>query len=218
MAIISEKDAQTIREMFSKMTGKTYALFFHSDIENKEYGEATQQILQELSELTDKFEVKYYNRENDADIADRYGVDKAPAIVFVDEQGNDTRVRFYGIPSGYEFTTLIEDIIDLGNGTHGLSEKTVEALKNLNTDIHLQVFVTPTCPYCPRAVRLAHHMAMVSPRVRADMIEATEFPELSNEHNVYGVPKTVINDGAEEQEGAVPEQVILQKILAVAGQ
>lgn len=44
------------------------------------------------------------------------------------------------------------------------------------------------------------------------MIEAMEFMDLSSKHNVMGVPKTVINDGRAEQEGAVPEQVILSKI------
>ncbi len=56
-------------------------------------------------------------------------------------------------------------------------------------------------------------MAMVNPHIRGEMVEAMEFPELSNQHNVMGVPKTVINGGAAEQEGAVPEEVILQKIL-----
>lgn len=56
-------------------------------------------------------------------------------------------------------------------------------------------------------------MAMINPHIRGEMIEAMEFPELSSKHNVYGVPKTVINDGKAEQEGAVPEEVILQKIL-----
>ncbi|MBE3596773.1 MAG: thioredoxin family protein [Hydrogenibacillus sp.] len=214
MGIIAEKDKETIRDMFGKMTGPAHIVFFWSDEENKEYGEATKQILEELSALTDKLHVQYHKREEASALAERYGVDKTPAIVFVQADGSDTGVRFYGIPSGYEFTTLIEDIIDLGSGTHGLSEKTVEELKQIDKDVHIQVFVTPTCPYCPRAVRIAHFMAMVHPKIRAEMIEATEFPELANAYNVYGVPKTVINDGAEEQEGAVPEQVILQKILA----
>ncbi|CCQ96189.1 Glutaredoxin-like domain protein [[Clostridium] ultunense Esp] len=215
MGIIAEKDKGTIREMFEKMNGTTHILFFHSQLENAEYGNVTKQILEELAELTDRLKVTAWDREEHQEEAKKYGVDKAPAILFVKEDGTDTGVRFYGIPSGYEFTTLIEDIIDISNGTTGLSAKTVEALQGLDKDVHLQVFVTPTCPYCPRAVRVAHFMAMVHPKIKADMVEATEFPELSNRYSVYGVPKTVINDGAEEQEGAVPEQVILQKILAV---
>lgn len=215
MGIIAEKDKGTIRDMFGKMTGDTHILFFHSKNENSEYGDATKQILEELAELTDHLKVTFYDREENPQAAAQYGVDKTPAILFTNADGSDTGVRFYGIPSGYEFTTLIEDIIDLANGTTALSEQTVKTLKGLDKEVHLQVFVTPTCPYCPRAVRVAHFMAMVSPKVKADMVEATEFPDLSNRYSVYGVPKTVINDGAEEQEGAVPEQVILQKILAV---
>ncbi|GBF10955.1 hypothetical protein HK1_00971 [Tepidibacillus sp. HK-1] len=56
-------------------------------------------------------------------------------------------------------------------------------------------------------------MAMVNPHIRGEMIEAMEFPDLSGKYNVYGVPKTVINDGKAEQEGAVPEEVILEKIM-----
>ncbi|MBE3562713.1 MAG: thioredoxin family protein [Hydrogenibacillus schlegelii] len=216
MGIIAEKDKETIRDWFGQMTEPVHVVFFWSEAENKEYGEATKQILEELAALTDKLHLQVYRLDDPAsgDVAARYGVDKAPAIVFTRENGEDTGVRFYGIPSGYEFTTLIEDIVDLGKGTHGLSQQTVEKLlAEVDKDVHIQVFVTPTCPYCPRAVRIAHFMAMVHPKIRADMVEATEFPELANQYNVYGVPKTVIND-VEEQEGAVPEQVILQKVLA----
>ena len=77
----------------------------------------------------------------------------------------------------------------------------------------LQVFVTPTCPYCPRAVLLAHQMAMENPQmIRAEGVEATEFPELANRFNVRGVPQTVINSGAGSLVGAAPEQNLLAEI------
>ena len=75
-----------------------------------------------------------------------------------------------------------------------LSPESRAFLDGLAADVHLQVFVTPTCPYCPPAVILAQQMAFYSPRVRADMIEATEFPQLAQKYNVYGVPRTVINE------------------------
>jgi hypothetical protein len=58
---------------------------------------------------------------------------------------------------------------------------------------------------------MAHHFAYISPRVTADMVEAMEFPDLSNKYNVYGVPRTVINEDV-HQEGAVPEPMMLQKL------
>jgi len=64
--------------------------------------------------------------------------------VFARADGSDTGVRFYGIPAGYEFGTLIDDIVDVSRGTGGLSPETEAYLKSLDTDVHLQVFVTPT--------------------------------------------------------------------------
>jgi protein-disulfide isomerase len=83
----------------------------------------------------------------------------------------------------------------------------------LDKPLHLQVFVTPTCPYCPRAVLLAHQMAMENPvMIRAEGVEATEFPDLANRFHVRGVPQTVINDGSGMVVGAVPEQHLLAEI------
>jgi glutaredoxin-like protein len=118
------------------------------------------------------------------------------------------------MPSGYEFSTLINDILAVSRRNSGLTETTREFLKQLNQPVHLQVFVTPSCPYCPRAVLLAHQMAMENPQmIRAEGVEATEFPELANRFNVRGVPQTVINSGAGIVVGAVPEQNLLAEIM-----
>ena len=145
--------------------------------------------------------------------AEELAVDRAPAIIFLDNQGQDSGVHFYGIPSGYEFTSLIEDILDMSDHQRiDLSEDIKDKVRALDFDVLLQVFITPTCPYCPRAVRVAHQMAMLNPKVRGEMVEAMEFEELSSSFNVSGVPKTVINSGADEQVGAVPAKTILKKV------
>jgi glutaredoxin-like protein len=126
----------------------------------------------------------------------------------------DYGIKFYGIPAGYEFASLIEAIKLVSTGSHGLKPDTTKFLDGLKKDVHLQVFVTPTCPYCPGAVLLAHKMAYYSPKVKGDMIEATEFPHLSQKYRVMGVPRTVINE-KEFQEGAAPENTIITKIKAV---
>jgi alkyl hydroperoxide reductase subunit AhpF len=84
-------------------------------------------------------------------------------------------------------------------------------LAALDKPLHLQVFVTPTCPYCPPAVYLAHQLAFESDLVRADMVEAIEFPHLSYKYQVQGVPRTVINEST-YLEGAAPEGMLLAKI------
>jgi glutaredoxin len=89
-----------------------------------------------------------------------------------------------------------------------LQPATHQFLERLTAPLHLQVFVTPSCPYCPRAVVLAHRLAYASPYVTADAVEVTEFPDLRDRYHVMGVPRTVI-DGVVSVEGAVPEGMLL---------
>jgi len=174
----------------------------------------TRQLLEEIQSLSGKIELVVHDFVADKDKADAYGIDKIPAAAVVGEK--DHGIRFYGIPSGYEYTSFIESLIDVSTGKTGLSEKTRAALSALGRDIRIQVFVTPTCPYCTMAVRLAHQMALESPKIRAEMVEATEFPHLAQKYGVFGVPKTVINETV-AFDGAVPEDVFLQRVLEAAG-
>jgi alkyl hydroperoxide reductase subunit AhpF len=84
-------------------------------------------------------------------------------------------------------------------------------LDQLADPVHLQVFVTPTCPYCPQAVALGFEMAYASPNVRADGVESSEFPHLAVKYQVAGVPRTVINETT-HLEGAAPPDMLLEKI------
>ncbi len=133
-----------------------------------------------------------------------------------DARDGATRIRYYGVPAGFEFAAFLEDLVAVSRGDSGLSPHTRQALAGLTRDVHIQVFVTPTCPYCPRAAHLAHAMALESPRVRADVIDASEYPDLAQRYNVYGVPKVVINETT-QFEGALPEEQFLAAVLRAAG-
>ena len=144
MGKIDEKDRATIRNMFAeKMTGTAHVRFFTAK-EGCDYCDDTQEILDELAELTEKLDLLVYDSKANSDEVERYNVDKYPAIVFVREDGSDTGMRFYGIPSGYEFSTLIEDIIDVANDNVSLSQETLEQLAKITEDVNIKVFVTPT--------------------------------------------------------------------------
>jgi glutaredoxin-like protein len=179
------------------------------------YCSETKQLLQELSSLTDKIKLTIYDLEKDQQQASEFQIDKVPAIIIMSDK--DYGIRFFGIPSGYEFVSLLEAIVDVSRGETELSPKTKEALKELAKEVNIQVFVTPTCPYCPMAVRLGHQMALESPLIKASMIEATEFPQLTQQYEVFGVPKSIFNKSV-SLEGAVPEETFLEYVLKAAGQ
>lgn len=143
MALIGKKDQDVLRERFGEMKNKVKMIMFDAALECV-YCPQTKQILEEISELSDKIEVQIVNFHTNKELVEKYNIDKVPAIVMLDESERDFGIRFYGIPSGYEFSTLIEDIVMLSTGETTLAKKTVEALKNLLKPVHLQVFVTPT--------------------------------------------------------------------------
>ncbi len=221
MPLISSKDAETLRQEFAAHMVNPVKLVMFTQTVECQFCHETRQIVEEIAALSDKITVEVHNFVTDKAIADLYGIDKIPAIAILrvedgaegqGRQDKDYGIRFYGIPSGYEFTSIIEDIMDVSKGESGLQPKSKEAVKAITEPVHFQVFVTPTCPYCTQAVRLAHKFAMESDLIRADMVEAIEFPHLANKYSVYGVPRTVINDKV-HQEGAVPEPMMLPKLM-----
>ena len=215
--LLKDDITQQIREVFDGLNHPVHLMFFGSKA-NCDYCDDTRQLVEEVAAISDLLSIEIYDMDADSDLAAKYNVDKTPGLVIAAKEGEqitDFGVRLAGIPSGHEFTSLIQDIVLVSNRDSGLNPQTREFLKNLDKPVILQVFVTPTCPYCPRAVVLAHQMAMESPMIQAEMVEATEFPELSMRHNVSGVPQTTINDGKAHVVGAVPEGNLLAEIQRV---
>lgn len=214
--VLNDQIVKQIREAFAEVQEPVQVLFFGSQ-DNCGYCNETRQLLEEVTALNDKLELNVYDLQAHAEVARQFNVMHAPGIVIAAKDRAEVRnlgIQFSGIPSGHEFSTLINDIVIASRRDSGLNEKTREFLRNLTQPLHLQVFVTPTCPYCPRAVLLAHQMAMENPQmIRAEGVEATEFPELASRFNVRGVPQTVINSGAGMVVGAVPEQNLLAEIM-----
>ncbi|HVC19252.1 MAG TPA: thioredoxin family protein [Vicinamibacterales bacterium] len=179
-----------------------------------EYCVETRHLAEEVAALSDKVTLEVHDFVGDADLARGYGIDKIPALIVMrgGPEPKDYGIRLYGIPAGYEFSTLLEDIRMVGRGEAGLRPETLAALQRLTQPVHIQVYVTPTCPYCPRAVLLGHKLAMASDLVTADMVEATEFPHLAQRYHVQGVPRSVINEVI-HIEGAVPEQDLIEELM-----
>lgn len=216
--LINQDVAGQITKAFEELENPVQILFFSSN-EQCEYCNETQQLLTEISELDARVSLSTHDLAQDAAVAATYQITKAPGIVVAGKDGDtiiDLGIQFSGIPSGYEFSTLITDILLASKRDSGLGAETREFLKTLKTPLLLQVFVTPTCPYCPQAVLLAHKMAMENPTmIRAEAVEATEFPELANQFRVQGVPQTVINSGKGTAVGAYPEARMLAEIKNV---
>ena len=212
MTFIEASTKQEILERLKELENPVRLVNFTQELEC-DYCRETRQLLEELSGLSDKISLEVYNFITDKEKAEAFGVDKIPATVVMGQE-KDYGIRFYGIPAGYEFSALLETILAVSRGQSSLKEDTRKALQQIQMPVHLQVFVTPTCPYCPRAVFLGNQLALESEHIRADMVEVTEFPHLAQKYRVMGVPKTVANE-QDVVEGAVPEEVLVERLRQV---
>jgi len=208
MALLSESDAQEVTRIFGTLTGDVHVNAYTQKLQCPSCTD-TEMILKELASLSDRLHVEFLNPLTDPDRAEADGVDRVPAIVISD--GTHSRVRFFGTPSGYEFSSLLTCLVDAGTGEPVLSEDTLGFLEELGTDLDVNVFVTPTCPHCPSAAVLASRMAAASEKVVSSVIEANEFQELSMKYGVQGVPRTVVNERF-YAEGSLPEAMLVSAL------
>jgi glutaredoxin-like protein len=210
MPLIGQKEREFLAKEFSQKLVNDVRLVVFTQEMPCAYCKETVEVTTELAQVSPKIKLEVYEFVKDQVRAKEFRIDKIPAIAVIGQK--DYGIRMYGIPSGYEFTSLIGAIVDVSRGDSGLTPKSREQLRSLDQAVHVQVFVTPTCPYCPTAVRLAHKLAIESEMVWSDMIEANEFVPLAQKYNVMSVPKTVINDKAEIA-GALTEDLLIPHIL-----
>jgi glutaredoxin-like protein len=143
------------------------------------------------------------------------GVSATPTLL-ISESGQPARIRYQGLPSGYEFATVVDAIARASKSDAGIKPANAARVEKLGAPVEIMVFVTPSCPYCPAAATLAQRLALATSNVTALTVEATEFPELSQQHNVSGVPRIVVNrDGSFV--GALPEDRYVSEVVRLAG-
>ncbi len=212
MPLMDKETQDQVRDLLAGLKSPVTLHLYTQEFECG-YCKETRQIVEEVAELSDFVTVQVHDFVKDGELAQSMQIDKIPAVAVMGKDDKDYGIRFYGIPSGYEFTSLIEALIMVGTQALSLDAKTLAFLEKLDKPLHLQVFVTPTCPYCPNAVVLAHQLAFASDKVTADMVEVTEFPHLGQRYSVMGVPRTVINEKT-YIEGAAPETMLLEKLKA----
>jgi glutaredoxin-like protein len=215
MSLLPDDKKEAIKAEFKeKLVDPVRIIMFTQELECR-FCSDTRMLVQEMATLSDKISVDIYDFALDAEKAKEYGVTKIPAIAIIGKI--DYGVRIYGIPYGYELSTLIEGIISVSQGKTDLSEKTKQIIADIKKPVHIQVFVTLTCPHCPVAAAIAHKLAVESDMISADVIDATEFPDLAQKYGVIGVPKVVMNEKVDFV-GAFNEDLFAEHVLLAAYQ
>lgn len=205
-------DSQVMNKVKDRFTGlkeKVKVIAFTQEFECQ-FCQENRTLSEELASLSDKIDFEIFDFQKNRIEVERYGISMIPATVVMGEK--DYGLRFYGIPGGYEFNSLLDTIVMVSRRDSGLSSESKKRIQDWKKPARIQVLVTLTCPYCFRAVRTAHQLAFENEYISADMIDASEFPHLINKYQVYSVPKVVINETV-QFEGALEEPEFISQLL-----
>ncbi len=222
MPVLQEQTRNAIRQRFATELKGDVSIRMYTRLNSLLYipgrecagCEPTRQLLEEVCALSDRVDLEVIDFYGDTERALALGIDRVPAVL-IGRAGKDN-VRYFGMPSGFETQVLLDTITAASTNRRRLQLETRRQLKRLKEDVHVKVFVTPGCHYCPAVAGLAHLMALESDRVTADVIEIGEFRDLARAYNVMSVPKTVINDRVQFV-GTVTEEVMVERILQAVG-
>ena len=213
MPLIREDDRKYLMEEFSKYLASDVDLiiFTSSDPECK-YCKETIKLASEVAEISDRINLIKYTLEDNVKAAKEFKVNKAPTTIVTRHGSSDGRIRYSGLPSGYEFGSLIDDLKNVSKWEVDVSSKALDIISKIDKPVEIKVYVTPTCPYCPKAVGTAHKFAILNQNITGEMVQVLEFEKDAEEDGVSSVPHIVIN-GEVEFVGAYPDEQFAEYVL-----
>lgn len=141
MALFDEKVSSQLKGILRGLKNKVNVVYFTQEFECGPCHD-THAFVQEFCELSDKLHLTVFDFVRDKDKADYYKVDKIPAIVLLDEKDEDTRIKFYGIPGGYEINSFLQALMEVSGVLEPIPAPLFKRITAINRDVHLQVFVS----------------------------------------------------------------------------
>lgn len=150
MQILNDSDREFIKNRFENelVDEVNLTLFTQSDLgglvvpgRECETCAPTEQLLKEVSETSDLINFKKLDIQNDAEEAERCGISRIPS--FLVSKGEETNIRYLGIPAGTEFPVLMEALVNVSSGETKLTEETKDFLQTLTDEVLIKTFVTP---------------------------------------------------------------------------
>lgn len=203
--ILPEETKQVLRGTFKDLKDKVSIEVFIKD--NDQFSAFASEFIKGISELTDKIDAKSYKAGSDA--AKKKGITRFPTILISPDK---YRISLIGAPMGEEARTLIMSIMLASNDGTILSGAALKRLSELKEPRHIQVFVSPTCPYCPQQALNAVSAAIARPDlITAEIIEMYENKDYIDKYHIVTVPFTVIND-IPIGTGVKPAEIFVEEI------
>lgn len=211
MALLDANLLAQLKEVFKRLENKVNIVNFTD--ENNEKANELEGFLNEFSTVSDKIVIE--NVSQDDSRFEEFGIERLPALAFVDAEGNFTGGKFYGIPGGHEINSFVITLLNLDGKGKGFDQEVLDRISRVEGDVDLKVFVTLACHHCPDVVANTQHLAIKNKNIKAEMVDISLFPEVAQAHGVKSVPTVVYNGGKALTIGAKNINEILDKIEEV---
>lgn len=140
--LLKPEEQEHVKKSLEPLNTKLTFAQFTQEVECQSC-EMARTLMAEVSHLSPQVDMNVYDFKKDEKVASKYGVDKIPATVLL-KNGQDTNIRIFGVPSGYEFMPFLETLLMVSENKTELEQSTIDALLKIDEDVHLQVLVTPT--------------------------------------------------------------------------
>ncbi len=219
MPVIDAQSQEIIKkkldsEMVDEVDVKVFTQKINMEQSLVELNEFTLSFIKELASLNPK--IRFTELSITDELAKKHGLATAPSVMIGEEKGY--RIIYNGAPVGYEASGVIETILLVSRNESGFDKEALEKIALTDKETRIQVFVTPTCPYCPKSAVLAHRLSIASKgKIISECVEAQENTLLAARYNVSSVPQQVINgDMASITVGGQPEKKFIDQVLSYA--
>ncbi len=206
--MLNAQQRREVEETLKKTLVEDVEVLLFTQKLNCPYCESTSLLMKELAELSPKIHLTEWNFLVDSEPVKEHAIERVPAIAIKGKK--DYGIRFYGIPAGYEFGVFLEALTLISSAEHQQSGQASKT-PTFPVPIRIKVFVTPTCPYCPQMSLTAVRWSVGSDEIFTEVIEVSEFPDLAQRYEVFGVPRTIVNESL-VVEGAIPEELFRLRI------
>jgi thioredoxin reductase (NADPH) len=208
--LIPEDNLPELTKFFDAMQEPVELVVLTDPKQNAQYNSFMESLCRELSEISPKITARFLGL--DSPQAKLYGVNFSPTLLLSPDR---CQIRYLGAPLGEEARTLIETIMRLSLGKSGLTQISRQLLQELDEKRQVQVFVNPSCPYCPGQVSNAFRCAVERPDlIAAVCVDSSQHQALAEQYQVGSVPHTIINETFSTL-GLLPEERFVVELVTL---
>ena len=143
---------------------------------------------------------------------DTAGVLRSSLSFLLEADGEDTGIRFSGIPGGHEFNSLVLALLHASGTALKVDDSLKSIIKGVKEDLNFEVFISLSCHNCPEVVQALNQFALINPHIKTEMIDGGLYPNLIAEREIQGVPSVYLN-GELFANGKVEAGTIIEKLI-----